>query len=270
MFLFVVVWRWIPEALQVRVKHRHQQCMPGFCFQGDERMPRCSAFNYTSIIPPAPKTASTGLTAFPHQPFSDGVRRRAPQAQPIRHRCGRADVLTRPGCQGWVSGNGSALLAEVGKAFLLTLQAGQQLHNLPPLSAASVCPSRRGLGQGVAWGGPLCAAYLAFLGRKAKSGSERGCWCTRRGRAAEPSRVGLGSALRSATCPAPAGDGGVGGWQRGEDCRALATGGWSYSRVPLSNTTQLQKEEAVGTEQWNNPSGGRLTEGWCCHLVCGF
>lgn len=45
-------------------------------------MPGCSAFNYTGIIPPAPKTASTDLTALPHQPVPGGLGAERPGLSP--------------------------------------------------------------------------------------------------------------------------------------------------------------------------------------------
>lgn len=99
MFLFVVVWRQIPEALQVRLKHRHEQCMPRLSFQDHERMPSHSAFNYTRVIPLAPKTASIDLTAFLHQPFPGEGRKRELWAQPRWHHSSWADVPIHPGFQ---------------------------------------------------------------------------------------------------------------------------------------------------------------------------
>lgn len=163
MFLFVAVWREIPEALQVRLKHRHQQFMPRLSFQDHERMPSPSAFNYTSVTPLAPKTASTDLTAFLHQPFPGGVRKRELWAQPGWHHCSWADVLIHPGSQG------------IRKQFCA---ACKDLENFSahisgyPKDLWALFYSLRqesGLGS-------FCAADLSFLSGKEKSSSEFRCW----------------------------------------------------------------------------------------------
>lgn len=58
---------------------------------------------------------------------------------------------------------------------------------------------------------------------------------------------------------------------RGERAQGFS----SWSVIPklrsLSNTTQMQKDEAVGcNSEIILVTDGKLTEDQCCHLVCGF